>query len=88
MNCKQGDLAIVVKTSGSGANLGKIVRCVRMIGGYRGWRDVWETDIVLMWRKRGRAEEDYAAPDECLTPIRGDLLDEETEQTRELVYGR
>jgi hypothetical protein len=53
MNCKQGDLAIVVKSEAG--NEGKIVRCVRLIGE----RDligrsgdvlrgaVWEIDVPL-----------------------------------------
>lgn len=84
MNCKKGDLAIVVR-SHDGINLGRPVRCIRLIGEHRGWSNVWETDIELTWRKGRRFELDRAAPDECLRPIRGDLLDDEIESMKELI---
>lgn len=53
MNCKQGDLAIVVRSSAG--NEGKIVRCLRLIKSII-WVDVdgkgsrhptWEIDVLL-----------------------------------------
>ena len=72
MNCKQGDIAIIVK-SHSG-NEGKIVRCLRLIGN-KDWRRpdgqiasmlTWETDVSLSTRSGRRIN---AVPDEVLRPI-------------------
>lgn len=88
MNCKQGDLAIVVR-SPDGVNLGKIVRCIRFIGMYHGCPDVWETDRPLEWRDgRGGDVLDCASMDSYMRPLRGDLLNNETETGRELVHAR
>lgn len=48
MNCKQGDLAIIVKSYAG--NEGKIVRCLRYVGKVEGWigRDRWETDTQII----------------------------------------
>lgn len=84
MNCKQGDLAIVVN-SGTGEE-GKIVRCVRWVGvngaARLGESDLWEVDPPLRWGPRfgGETRLFPFAPDSCLRPIRGDLLDEETKE--------
>lgn len=88
MNCKQGDLAIVVQSRG-GVNDGMVVRCIRLMGHFHGWENVWETDSALRWAHpfQGEANE-CAAPDECLRPIRGDLLDNETEQEKEFAHVR
>lgn len=82
MNCKQGDLAILVR-SGSG-NEGKIVRCLRFVGEVPGWYgdDRWETDTILPGCFGGKTN---TAQDAWLRPLRGDLLDEETEKEKELV---
>lgn len=47
MNCKPGDLAIIVKSPAG--NAGKIVRCIRFVGKVDGWvgNDRWETDSEL-----------------------------------------
>lgn len=49
MNCKKGDLAIVVKSWNN--NEGKIVRCVRFVGKvefqYTGVESAWEVDPPL-----------------------------------------
>jgi len=85
MNCKQGDLAIVVKSVAG--NEGKIVRCVRFIG-----KDVnsdgepmqgddrWEVDTEMVTFLGSKVR---SVQDSCLRPIRGDLLDEETEREME-----
>ena len=102
MNCKQGDLAIVV-VSESGLNLGKIVRCVRWVGkcdrnpatGHKWigpqYLDAWEIDPPLItdeWALGVLTDETYPLPlfpDSCLRPLRGDLLDEETEREAEIM---
>jgi hypothetical protein len=100
MNCKQGDLAIVVR-SVTGLNLGKIVRCVRWVG-YSAkdpvtggeWADPaddnWEIDppLSVFWRVGIYVGESTLCRDSCLRPLRGDLLDNETETGRELVHAR
>jgi hypothetical protein len=49
MNCKKGDLAIIVGGS-TGYNIGKIVTCLRFIGWYSlDVEDAWEVDIPLGW---------------------------------------
>ena len=52
MNCKQGDLAVVVRSVCG--NEGKIVRCLRYVRGMElgidgCWHecDIWETDTVM-----------------------------------------
>lgn len=50
LNCKQGDLAIVVKSYAG--NEGKIVRCIRLIpAGFGRFREslgpLWEVDVEL-----------------------------------------
>jgi len=102
MNCKQGDLAIVVHSE-SGLNAGKIVRCVRWVGTLEtnpatgfAWtpgacHDFWEIDPPLLTNqlRNGKvvAKNDPlpVVLDSCLRPIRGDLLDEETEREFERV---
>ena len=100
MNCKQGDVAIVVWSACG--NEGKIVRCVRFAGDLKanpatgcGWvygvmKDAWEIDPPLITQTIycGAVISDTAPlsvfPDSCLRPLRGDLLDKETESTKEL----
>jgi hypothetical protein len=51
MNCKQGDLAVVVR-SGKGLSVGRLVTCIRLSDepglldedGTAEWGPVWETD--------------------------------------------
>lgn len=87
MNCKQGDLAIIVKSDAG--NEGKIVRCVRYLGciahrlpgGGLGYFDAWEIDIELpAWDGKKHKK----ARDIQLRPIRGDLLNDETTTSKEL----
>ena len=101
MNCKQGDLAIVVRSK-TGLNLGKIVRCVRFAGRLPAdpttgnkWEDGeendhWEIDPPLVSRgsSSGKFTPLLVYPDFRLRPLRGDLLDNETETGRELVHAR
>ena len=67
MNCKQGDLAIVIHSAAG--NEGKIVRCLRMVmgGGTWGYGPRWVTDPPL----RGTLLPVQAVLDSCLRPIRG-----------------
>lgn len=73
MNCKQGDLAVIVRSYAG--NEGKIVRCVRLSyapcllpGGALIERcPLWETDAVLLGCS-GRSDE--FVPDFQLRPIR------------------
>lgn len=73
MNCKQGDLAIVVKSYGG--HEGAIVRCVR-ISEYKSFYrpdgkivnfDAWELDRKFMGWDGGMTN---ICPDEYLRPIR------------------
>lgn len=47
MNCKPGDLAVVIRSHAG--HEGKIVRCIRFLGKVHLWNgsDRWETDIEL-----------------------------------------
>lgn len=90
MNCKQGDLAIVVRSKAG--NEGRIVRCVRWAGVSVDERLVfhadglWEVSPPLTWENPfGDTIELPVFPDAYLRPIRGDLLDEETERELERV---
>lgn len=85
MNCKQGDLAIVVRSCAG--NEGKIVRCLEWIGCApeddlmdSKYVDCWRTDVGL---KTAWGLVVYYAKDSWLRPIRGDLLDNETERETE-----
>jgi hypothetical protein len=74
MNCKPGDLAVVVKSATRPENVGRIVRCVRRTVriGHKSRLplDCWvvEPDITLCG----------AIADECLRPIRDQDGDDET----------
>lgn len=77
MKCKQGDLAIVVK-SAEGQNVGRIVTCVKFLGTVYGKNpttgrefrilqtDLWELDQALSYTN---GQELPYASDECLMPI-------------------
>lgn len=67
MNCKPGDLAVMVK-SGAG-NEGRILTCIRFIGrvsGYEG-SDYWEVDKALTSKFGDKTR---IARDSQLRPIR------------------
>lgn len=82
MNCKPGDLAIVVRSRG-GVNLGRIVKCVRPV---KYWfidsfeRECWITEPMLT-NVEGKM---VPCPDACLRPIRPGDLEDETPNVREL----
>lgn len=88
MNCKQGDLAIVVR-SGAG-NEAKIVRCLRLATNSeldeaeftRTGGPVWVTDSFLFYALKDGTR-DGGGPlcrDRCLRPIR-DTGDDATDET-------
>lgn len=77
LNCKPGDLAIVVRSAAG--NEGKIVQCLKVhpsgVGGlFRFYGPVWEIDRPLKTLRKtpvGTVEgERFFAPDICLHPIR------------------
>jgi hypothetical protein len=93
MNCKQGDLAIII----SGGNCGKIVEVVRLLGEHPAWDGyLWNLGDGPCWLAKAAGQpikifsyEDGAViekpslqecpvPDMHLRPIRGDELDEDT----------
>ena len=98
LNCKQGDLAIIVKSDAR--NEGKIVRCLEFLetdrvpsacGTYMLRmpikRPTWRVNVVLNYgRERGKVIHGYAyyASDEQLRPLRGDLTQDDTTTTEEL----
>lgn len=79
MNCKQGDLAIVVKSMNG--HEGKIVKCMRFVGKVHGWQcdDRWEIDQHLQGFLGGWTN---TASDSCLRPIR-DPGNDATDETLE-----
>lgn len=65
MNCKQGDLAIVIAAPAMPEHIGKIVRCLEWVEWVTGeW--VWEIDLKLPGVLH------VVARDEHLHPLRGD----------------
>ena len=79
MNCKPGDLAIVVRSQLG--NEGKIVRCIRLASG---WNAVWEIDRAIAKHTFQDKEFVRLAPDECLRPIRDAGDDARDEMLRPL----
>ena len=83
MNCKPGDLALVVRCKLSPENVGKIVRCERLedpmfIGEAAG--SIWRVDREITWHLalgsgRSKVKRPFA-PDYCLMPIRPPASDE------------
>lgn len=67
MNCKEGDLAIIV--SSEAGNEGKIVRCIRFIGKVHGWdgSDRWKIDQELVGVFGGRT---MTCRDSRMRPLR------------------
>lgn len=71
MNCKQGDLAVIVKSAAG--NEGKIVTCVRLLGSMQ-WRhpdgrmhscSTWEIDGVIKgwsWQMSNTIADDQLRP--------------------------
>lgn len=81
MKCKQGDLAIIVKSWAG--NEGKIVRLLRFVGEVQGmaFDNRWEIDRHLP-TCRGRTVNTF--PDAWLRPIRPDSEPTSFESHREL----
>lgn len=80
MNCKPGDLAIVVMSLAG--NEGKIVRCIRLVPGGKRWKefglcDTWETDTML---PNIAGYENNLMRDAQLRPIRDNDGEDETLQ--------
>lgn len=77
MNCKPGDLAVVVKSE-SGSE-GRLVRCLRFVGKVPGWTgdDRWAIDQVLRSNLGGKSQ---SVRDSRIRPIRdpGDDAQDET----------
>jgi hypothetical protein len=80
LNCKAGDLAVVVRSEAG--NLGKIVRCVKFLGvrnaiGRDGIEEcaIWMIDQPL---KAFDGTEDFHCEDEILRPIRDNPGEDET----------
>ena len=67
LNCKQGNLAVVVCSTNN--NEGKIVRCLLLVMGHGslGYGPRWVTDPPM----RGRFGSVCPVLDSCLRPIRG-----------------
>ena len=95
LNCKQGDLAIIV--SSTCGNEGKIVRCLR--GAYashipdlkgdvwryaNGARWVWRIDRAINFGNALDVVQVMYCSDDRLRPLRGDATDEELETSKEL----
>jgi len=82
MNCKQGDLAIVVRSDAG--NAGKIVTCIRLLNGFRHIapdgsvsNDIWQIDRPLIgWGGEVSCE----ISDMQLRPLR-DPGDDATDET-------
>lgn len=86
MNCKQGDLAIIVKSNAG--NEGKIVRCLRLVGEARSSDGIrmagecrWEIDRPIPTDLGDTAT---SVRDAWLRPIRDDLLNDEITTSKEL----
>ena len=81
MNCKQGDLAIVVKSRAG--NEGKILKCIKFVGRVPGWcgEDRWEVDVRLRSRLGGVC---ITFRDAWLRPIRPSDEPDETLSWKEV----
>ena len=83
MNCKQGDLAIVVRSVAG--NEGKIVRCLKLEPAGFDYNDIddgaiWVIDRSLNWidERTGRTGQSPSCPDINLRPIRDNPGPDET----------
>jgi hypothetical protein len=81
MNCKQGDIAIVVRSQAG--NEGKIVRCLQLIPAFMWVNRDGSTDILPSWEidiplKGVDGDVEPVIADNQLRPIRpGDISDDE-----------
>lgn len=96
LNCKQGDLAIIVKSLAG--NEGKIVRCLEYLGEIDHMRDtdgalwklrggarpVWRIDRTINFTNGRRTSQVTACSDANLRPLRGDIEDETINTNEEL----
>lgn len=96
LNCKQGDLAIIVKSKAG--NEGKIVRCVEYMGVLthvqdtdgklwrflQGPRAVWRIDRTINFGNTFDVVQIEYASDKNLRPLRGDIEDESIHTNEEL----
>lgn len=77
LNCKPGDLAVMVKSNAG--NEGRVVRCIQFVGKVPGWvgDERWEIDQVLPGFRGGKTN---TAQDSMLFPLRdpGDDARDET----------
>ena len=87
MNCKPGDLAVIIKTDYP-VNLGKIVQCLEHVIDFEG-EDAWvcvtsgSPCFGIDWTtNEERFDRITECPDAWLRPIRGN--EEPTEETKEL----
>ena len=91
MNCKQGDLALVIR----GRDAGKMLTCLELmtgganIGGYFMRGDIWRVDRPISWFVYGLdvAEREEFVPyccDALLMPIRPPSEDESESEGRDI----
>lgn len=100
MNCKPGDLAVVVRGRPNSPNIGKLVRVVELWAGqevdgiqYGGVEQLWIIESLggklAVFAKRTNDIDAWVkkrvSPDRCLRPIRGDEEPESIETTKENV---
>lgn len=94
LNCKQGDLAIIV--SSACGNEGKIVRCLELLHTDRvtdtngetwrfagGPRWVWRIDRSINFGNKFDVVQTMHCSDHKMRPLRGDITDEEIETADE-----
>jgi hypothetical protein len=90
MNCKPGDLAVVIRSETG--NLGKIVRCIAVASKeqadqVRFWAcPMWEVDRPMQWEYQHEVFYERFCPDDCLRPIRPQSDDATDEMT--LIAGK
>lgn len=95
LNCKQGDLAIIVKSTCG--NEGKIVRCLELLmtdkvpdtSGYvwryrSGLQPVWRIDRTINFGNDFDIVQVEYCSDKVLRPLRGDLTQDDTITIEEL----
>ncbi len=83
MNCRQGDLAIVVRgrNGSKSPNIGKVLTCIRLATKEELKATliaegiiVWVTDTPIEWSLGGTM---LMVPDNVIRPLRGDLSNDE-----------
>lgn len=79
MNCKPGDLAVVVYSTAG--NEGRVVSCVKFLGAVRGWvgEDLWLIEADRPMNSKWGVP-NYYARDSRLRPLR-DPGDDATDET-------